>query len=101
MGDPYAVYRDGEPWRRTALEKTWPGLYEVLAGLDKPKPAWGCALGIHYDRVTGDREYVPVAGRLWLNGTPACETCLKASDRPGGYPLERIHPDEWRRKHGA
>jgi len=43
---------------------------------------------------------VPVVGRIQLNGTPACALHIKASDRPGGYPLERVdNPKEWRRKH--
>ena len=94
MGDPFAVYREGEEWRRVALEKTWPGLHEVLAGLDAPKPAWGCAFHGHGEGPY--RKYEPVVGRMWLNGPPACAEHLKASKREGGYPLERIDPREWK-----
>lgn len=90
--DAKAVYAGGEDWRKQALSKMWPGLHEVLAGLAAPKRVWGCAMGDHSDK----REYVPVVGRLWLNGPPACAEHLKGSKRPGGFPLDRINPADWR-----
>lgn len=97
-GDPYKVFREGEQFRREAIGKLWPELYEALAQLDMPKPAWGCALVGHG---TGEnRQYVPVVGRLHLNGTPACAIHLEASDRPGGYPLEMVpNTKKWRQEH--
>lgn len=97
-GDAYKVFREGEAYRREAIQTIWPELYDALARLDMPKPALGCALVGHG---TGeDRQYVPVVGRLHLNGTPACAIHLQASDRPGGYPLERVkNPAQWRKEH--
>ena len=98
--DPYKVFREGEQYRREAINTLWPELYEALAQLDMPKPAWGCALIGHG---TGEqRQYVPVVGRIQLNGTPACAIHLAASDRPGGYPLEMVQDTrKWRKEHGT
>jgi hypothetical protein len=98
-GDPYKVFREGEQYRREAINTIWPELYEALAQLDMPKPAWGCALMGHGEGE--DRQYVPVVGRIQLNGTPACAVHLQVSDRPGGYPLEMV-PDtrKWKKDHG-
>lgn len=96
--DPFRVFREGEEFRRECLSKIWPDLYDALARIGEPQRAWGCALQGHGD---GDnRQYVPVVGRLHLNGTPACELHLRSSDRPGGYPLERQNPRKWRQEHG-
>lgn len=96
-GDGEAALRAfgaGEDWRRLALEKTWPGLYEALAGIAEPKRPHGCAMHGHGEGK--NRTYVQVTGRLWFNGPPACPEHLKASKRPGGYPLEYTDPAIWK-----
>ncbi len=89
-GDAYKTFREEAEWRREAVKTIWPELYADLAQLDTPRKAWGCALGAHL-RDNGGRRYEPVVGRIWLNGPPACGSCLaKSSDRPGGYPLDLV-----------
>ena len=98
-GDPFRVFREGEAYRREAVKTLWPDLYEALAELDAPKRAWPCPLIGH--GTGAERQFVPVVGRLHLNGTPACELHLQSSDRPGGYPLELVeNPEQWKRDHG-
>lgn len=97
--DPFRIFREETESKRETLKLVWADLYDALAQLDKAKPAWGCALAVH-DRPGDGREYRPVAGRMWLNGIPACVDCLAAgSDRPGGYPLERTDPRSWESDH--
>lgn len=99
MGDPVTIFREGEAYRREAIKSIWPELYAALMPAG-PRRQWGCALAPHL-RGAEPREYVPVAGRIWLNGPPACASCLaRSSDRPGGYPLDMIeNPREWRHDH--
>lgn len=96
-GDPFVIFKEADEWRRETIKTIWPDLYVALAQLSAGKPAWGCALAAHYDPIAGKRaERAPVVGRIWLNGTPACAGCLAAlSDRPGGYPLDRLNPKDW------
>ena len=97
MGDPYKTFREEAEWRRESLKTIWPELYADLAQLGQPRKAWGCAMAPHI-RVDGTRDYVPVVGRVWLNGPPACRGCLDRSGckRPGGFPLELKDPREWK-----
>jgi len=99
-GDPFKVFREGEAYRREAIKTIWPDLYVALAELDAPRRQWGCPLSGHG---TGpDRQFVPVVGRLHLNGTPACELHLRSSDRLGGYPLDLVdNPARWRKENPA
>lgn len=98
--DPFKVFREGEQYRRETIHTIWPELYDALAQLDKPKAAWGCALVGH--GTGAERQFVPVVGRIQLNGTPACELHLSASDRPGGYPLQMVDdPRKWERENGV
>jgi hypothetical protein len=98
-GDPYRIFREEDEYKRQSLQTIWPSLYDALAQLDVPRPTWGCSLSVHYDPIAGRIvEEKPVAGRLWLNGPPACVDCLASScKRPGGYPLERVdNPRDWK-----
>lgn len=91
-GDPFRVFVEAAEWRRESLKSVWPELYQALAPDPADKRPWGC--GFH----GLDGPYHPVAGRLWLNGPPACGECLKSkSQRKGGYPLDLIDPKEWNR----
>lgn len=97
-GDPFKVFAEGEPFRRESLKAIWPELYKVLMPPEGSRKPVGCPLTGHG---TGDdRQFVPVVGRLHLNGTPACELHLRSSDRPGGYPLDLVdNPAQWRKEH--
>lgn len=97
--DPYKIFREGEAFRREAVKTVWPELYTALMPAEGTRKAIGCPLTGH--GTGADRQFVPVVGRLHLNGTPACELHLRASDRPGGYPLDLVdNPAEWRKQHG-
>lgn len=83
--------------KRDMLRAVWPELYNVLYQATKTtERAWGC--GFHHgENADGSTPYYPVMGRLWLNGPPACRGCLASrAERPGGYPMERIDPREWK-----
>lgn len=97
-GDPFRIFAEESESRRETIKLVWPELYQALARPAGAKPTWGCALSDHGDPPGGRRSYHPVAGRIWLNGPPACGPCLnRLSDRPDGYPLDRIDPREWNR----
>ena len=97
-GDPFKIFVEAEQWRRESLKGMWTELYVALAPDPADRQEWGCGF-VHEgdDMLRERRARHPVAGRLWLNGPPACAKCLATrSDRPGGYPLELINPREWR-----
>jgi hypothetical protein len=98
IGDPFAIFVEAAEWRRESLKSVWPDLYKALAPDPADKRPWGCGF-VHPgdDPLAGRKSYHPVAGRLWLNGPPACGECIKTkSKRKGGYPLELTDPREWR-----
>lgn len=88
-GDPFAIFANESESKRELIKTLWPELYTCLARLDEPRRAWGCAQLGH------EQRYAEAVGRLWLNGPPACAEHLKASKRPGGFPMKLINPKEW------
>lgn len=94
-GDPFAVFAQETESKRETLKLVWPDLYNSLFRPAAEHPGWGCAFSDHGPAER--RTYVPVAGRIWLNGPPACAECIaRKSKRPGGYPLELVDPQRWR-----
>lgn len=94
-GDPFAIFREGGS-RRETLKVIWPELYECLAGIGafaKPRNLY-CVIG-ECSKAAKARAGVPAAGRLTVNGHPACKHHLHAlADIPGGWPLRRLDSDE-------
>lgn len=93
MADAQRVYDEGvDDSRRRNLGLIWPDLaaaLEAARAREHRTDATICAIGVH-------PAPAEATARLTLNGHPACAECLKRSDRPGGYPLQRQDPKGWR-----
>jgi hypothetical protein len=89
MLDPAKVYAE-DPDKRDTLRLVWPDLHQAL---DRHVNG---VIRVPVCAIVGHAAPGPEArGRLTLNGTPACEQHLAASDRPGGYPLPLVDPRTW------
>jgi hypothetical protein len=88
------VFAHDDGTLRECLKSIWPELYAALAPRPGDARGIGCVLGSCCDLDADTRPRA--AGRVTLNGTPACVEHLAASSRPGGYPLPLTDPRKWK-----